>query len=166
MSTLSDDDFQRAYRYASALTGDRDRAFDVVHTAVTQWLQAAPKNVDNALAYFLRIVRNCFLADVRRAALMRWSPIEDSEAVIAVDLRAMEDIHLERAWLERAWAEFSVAEREVLFLWAVEGFTVDEISAQTGAPRGTLLARMHRLRKRFADPGPSGTGNVATGGQA
>jgi RNA polymerase sigma-70 factor (ECF subfamily) len=162
MSGLSDDDFQRAYRYAMALTGDRDQAYDVVHTAVAQWLQAAPKNVEHPLAYFLRIVRNAFLADIRRAALMRWSPLEDSEHVIAVDLRPMEDIHLERAWLEQAWEGFSTVEREVLFLWAVEGYTVDEISAQTRTPRGTLLARMHRLRKRFADGGPA----AAAGGQA
>lgn len=150
MNRLRDEDFQRAYRYAMALTGEREQAYDVVHTAVTQWLGAATAAVENPLAYFLRIVRNTFLADQRRAAQMRWSPIEDAGVVIPADLRALEDVQLERAWLERVWADFTAAEREVLFLWAVEGYTVDEISAQTGAPRGTLLARMHRLRKRFA----------------
>lgn len=150
MNRLGDEDFQRAYRYAIALTGDREQAYDVVHTAVTHWLSAPTAAVENPLAYFLRIVRNTFLADVRRAAQMRWSPIEDAEAVIPTDLRALEDVQLERAWLERVWADFTAAEREVLFLWAVEGYTVDEISAQTGAPRGTLLARMHRLRRKFA----------------
>ena len=150
MNRLRDEDFQRAYRYAIALTGEREQAYDVVHTAVTQWLSAATAAVENPLAYFLRIVRNTFLADQRRAAQMRWSPIEDVEAVIPADLRALEDVQLERAWLERVWADFTAAEREVLFLWAVEGYTVDEISAQTGAPRGTLLARMHRLRRKFA----------------
>lgn len=150
MNRLGDEDFQRAYRYAIALTGEREQAYDVVHTAVTHWLSAATAAVDNPLAYFLRIVRNTFLADQRRAAQMRWSPIEDAEAVIPADLRALEDVQLERAWLERVWGDFTAAEREVLFLWAVEGYTVDEISAQTGAPRGTLLARMHRLRRKFA----------------
>jgi RNA polymerase sigma-70 factor (ECF subfamily) len=41
----------------------------------------------------------------------------------------------------------------VLFLWAVEGYTIDEISRQTGTARGTLLTRLHRLRKRFASIG-------------
>ncbi|SDE11921.1 RNA polymerase sigma factor [Aquimonas voraii] len=150
MNRLGDEDFQRAYRYAIALTGDREQAYDVVHTAVTHWLAAPTAAVESPLAYFLRIVRNVFLADVRRAAQMRWSPIEDAEAVIPADLRALEDVQLERAWLERIWGDFTSAEREVLFLWAVEGYTVDEISAQTGAPRGTLLARMHRLRRKFS----------------
>lgn len=152
MDSLSDDDFQRAYRYAIALCGEREGAYDLVHTAVTHWLSASRAQVDNPLAYFLRIVRNTFLADRRRAAQMQWSALEDAGTVVAVDLRPLEDVHLERAWLEQAWADMSAAEREVLFLWAVEGYTVDEISAQTGAPRGTLLARMHRLRRKFSPP--------------
>jgi RNA polymerase sigma-70 factor, ECF subfamily len=155
VTALSDEDFQRAYRYAIALTGDREEAYDVVHTAVTQWLAAAPRGVEHPLAYFLRIVRNCFLADVRRAAQMRWTPLGEGEGetVIAADLRGLDEVHLERAWLEAAWATLSAAEREVLFLWAVEGYTVDEISTQTGAPRGTLLARLHRLRRKFSADG-------------
>lgn len=152
MDRLSDDDFQRAYRYAIALCGEREAAYDLVHTAVIYWLAAARAQVENPLAYFLRIVRNTFLADRRRAAQMQWSTLEDAGTVVAVDLRPLEDVHLERAWLEQAWTEMSAAEREVLFLWAVEGYTVDEISAQTGAPRGTLLARMHRLRRKFSAP--------------
>lgn len=164
MSSLSDEDFQRAYRYAIALCGERESAYDVVHTAVAQWLSAAPGGVDNPLAYFLRIVRNCFLADVRRAAQMRWTPLGEGEGetVVAADLRALEDVHLERVWLEAAWASLSAAEREVLFLWAVEGYTVDEISAQTGAPRGTLLARLHRLRRKLTADGAA----QRQGGQA
>jgi RNA polymerase sigma-70 factor (ECF subfamily) len=160
MSRLGDEDFQRAYRYAIALTGERELAYDVVHTAVTQWLAAPTAKVENPLAYFLRIVRNTFLADQRRAAQMRWSPIEDVEAVIPADLRALEDVQLERAWLGRVWGDFTAAEREVLFLWAVEGYTVDEISAQTGAPRGTLLARMHRLRRKFSGDAESARAGV------
>ena len=40
-------------------------------------------------------------------------------------------------------------ERELLFLWAVEGYTAQELADQTGAPRGTVLARLHRLRSKI-----------------
>lgn len=153
MSALSDSDFQRAYRYAMALCGDRDRAYDLVHTAVANWLQAAPSGVQHPLGYFLRIVRNGFIADARRAAQLRWSPLEEADGVIATDLSPLEDTVLRRDLLTRIWAGLGGAEREVLYLWAVEGFTIDEISAQTATPRGTLLTRLHRLRKRFAGDG-------------
>lgn len=150
MSALSDSDYQRAYRYAIALCGDRDAAYDLVHSAVANWLQAAPADVREPLGYFLRIVRNGYIADARRAALLRWTPLEDVAGAIATDLVPFEDTVLRRDALERIWKTLGAAEREVLYLWAVEGYTVDEISQQTATPRGTLLARLHRLRKRFA----------------
>ncbi|MGQ0800169.1 MAG: RNA polymerase sigma factor [Pseudomarimonas sp.] len=154
MSTLKDADYQRAYRYAMALCGDRDMAYDVVHNAVANWLHAAPKNVAEPLGYFLRIVRNCFIADGKRAAMLRWTPLDDVAGVIATDMAPLEETFLQRAQLQRIWVDLGAAEREVLYLWAVEGFTIEEIAQQTATPKGTLLTRLHRLRKRFAEPGP------------
>ena len=37
-------------------------------------------------------------------------------------------------------------EREILFLWAVEGFTVQDIANDLGIPKGTILSRLHRLK--------------------
>ncbi len=153
MSSLKDADYQRAYRYAMALCGDRDMAYDVVHNAVANWLQAAPKNVLEPLGYFLRIVRNCFIADAKRAAMLRWTPLEDVAGVIATDMAPLEETFLQRAQLQRLWVDLGTAEREVLYLWAVEGFTIEEIAQQTATPKGTLLTRLHRMRKRFAEPG-------------
>jgi len=153
VSALSDSDFQRAYRYATALCGDRDQAYDLVHSAVANWLQAAPKGVREPLGYILRIVRNGYIADARRAALLRWTPLDDVAGVVATDLAPLEDTVLQRGELAQIWKQLGPAEREVLYLWAVEGYTVDEISQQTATPRGTLLARLHRLRRRFAEAG-------------
>jgi RNA polymerase sigma-70 factor (ECF subfamily) len=46
-------------------------------------------------------------------------------------------------------------ERELLYLWAVEEYTIDEISELTGAPRGTLLSRLHRLRGKLLETRPA-----------
>jgi len=151
MSMLTDTDYQRAYRYAIALCGDRDMAYDVVHNAAANWLQAAPRNVVEPLGYFLRIVRNCFLADAKRAAMLRWTPLDEVAGVIATDMAPLEETFLQRVQLQRIWIDLRAAEREVLFLWAVEGFTIEEIAQQTATPKGTLLTRLHRLRKRFAE---------------
>ena len=40
-------------------------------------------------------------------------------------------------------------ERELLFFWAVEGCTAQEIADRTDSPRGTVLSRIHRLRQKI-----------------
>lgn len=40
-------------------------------------------------------------------------------------------------------------ESEVLYYWAIEGMTTQEIADQIDVPRGTVLSRLYRIRKRF-----------------
>ena len=42
-----------------------------------------------------------------------------------------------------------IFEREILYYWAIEGMTAQEISRQIDTPRGTVLSRLYRLRKKF-----------------
>lgn len=151
MHEVSEDDYQRAFRYARSLGADRDLALDLVQTAVMNGLTVDGTVISDPLGYLLTSVRNAFISDRRRATRLTWSCLDDVEGVIATDLQPLEEAAVTRDGLRRAWAELGPAEREVLHLWAVEGYTVDEISTQTGTPRGTLLARMHRLRKRLLD---------------
>jgi RNA polymerase sigma-70 factor (ECF subfamily) len=41
-------------------------------------------------------------------------------------------------------------QRVTITLMDVDGFTAAEVAAITGAPRGTVLSRAHRGRKRLA----------------
>jgi len=150
MHCLTDDDYQRAFRYARSLGADRDLALDLVQAAVTRGLASGRQDIDEPLAYLMTSVRNGFYSELRREKAVSWGRHDELDGVIATDLQPLEDMVISRDELRRAWAGLSAAEREVLHLWAVEGYTVDEISRRTGTPRGTLLARMHRLRNRLA----------------
>lgn len=151
MQALTDDDYQRAFRYARSLGADRDLALDLVQTAIVKALASARQDLQAPLAYLLTSVRHAFYSEIRREKTAAWSSLEDFEGVIATDLQPLEDMVIARDRLRHAWATLSPAEREVLHLWAVEGYTVDEIAAHTDTPRGTLLARLHRLRRRLAE---------------
>lgn len=151
MQGLTDDDYQRAFRYARSLGADRDLAFDLVQTAVMKGLAGARNDIDEPVAYLMTSVRHAFYSEIRRLKIANWSSYDDLDGVIATDLQPLEDLTIARDTLQQAWALLSPAEREMLHLWAVEGYTVEEISCLTGTPRGTLLARMHRLRKRLAE---------------
>lgn len=149
LEQLTDDDYQRAFRYACALGADRDLALDLVQTALVKGLTAAARHIDNPLAYLMTSVRNCFYTELRRSGRDS-SSFEDLDGVIATDLKPLEDLVIERDALNQIWLKLSPPERELLHLWAVEGHTIEEISDRTDTPRGTLLARLHRLRKRLS----------------
>lgn len=153
MRDLSDEDYQRAYRYAVTLAADPQSGFDLLHATLAHLLgRMLPE--DAGLAYLLRAIRNRFIDGGRRDALLQWSSLDDGTAtdrgqVIATDFSPLEDLAVNQDLLAQCWQRLSAVEREVLFLWAVEGFSVDDIAVQTSTPRGTLLARLHRLRKRL-----------------
>lgn len=150
MSTLSDDDLGRLYRYAMTLTRDRGRAYDLVHTAIVRWLDAGDVRVRQPRRYLMVTVRNMHFDDGRRHKLHHPEPIEHHEELSGSDQELMEDALIRAEHVERIWRLLRDAERELLFLWAVEGFTMAEISTHTGIPRGTLLARLRRLRLRIS----------------
>lgn len=149
LDSLSSEDYQRAFRYACALGADRDLALDLVQTALVKGLGAASREIDNPLAYLMTSVRNCFYTELRRKDRDH-TAFDDLDGVIATDLKPLEEMAIEQDALKQAWFKLSPMERELLHLWAVEGYTLEEISAMTDIPRGTLLARVHRLRKRLA----------------
>ncbi len=37
----------------------------------------------------------------------------------------------------------------LLYLWSVEGFTIDELATKMIIPRGTLLSKIHRIKKKI-----------------
>lgn len=157
MSGLSDEDLRQLYRYGMALARDRDRACDLVHTAVVRWLAGGRAGVDNPRRYVMVILRNAHFDEGRRRARHNPEPLDDGDdSVFHLDAAVLEDVLVREDQLAQIWRRLSDSEREVLYLWAVEGYTMAEVSALTGIPKGTLLARVHRIRQKFKpldDPG-------------
>ncbi len=150
MDTLDDNALNQAYRYATALAGDRDTAMDLVHSSYLKYLNRPARVAHEPIRYFLRVVRNTFLDQKRSEARWQWDELDAADG--AVDLRAggLESIEIHKDLVAQIWPRLSGPEREVLYLWAVEGYTMEEIATMTDTPRGTLLARMHRLKRKFS----------------
>lgn len=147
---LSDSELHRLYRYALSLTGDKDEAYDLLQTAVLRFLESDTKKIGKPMAYVSRIIRNHYFDAQRRANVIDWQPFPDDEPIdlsLTPIEQAMVDFD-EVAWL---LSVLSDRERELLFLWAVEGYTMEEISAHTDTPRATLLSRLHRIRQRLVE---------------
>ena len=96
-----------------------------------------------------RIIRNRYIDQARRE---QRSPVDFLELIddqmVDHEERLLEDLVVLDDTVARIWTELNPMEREVLCLWAVEGMTAQEMADQLDTPRGTILARIHRLRKK------------------
>ena len=142
----------RLYRYACTLTGDRDDGYDLVQKAVESYLRTAD-TVQSAEFYLMRSIRNAWYDQVRKTRL---------QLIVNEQLRSEQslqqdnvppslfDLLIQEQDVERLMQWLSVEERDLLYLWAVEEYTFQEISELHNIPKGTLLSQMHRLKKRIS----------------
>ena len=145
------------YRYALSLTHEPHQAYDLVQSCCEKTLRKPPAN--SALKPFMfRVIRNQFIDQYRRKKLeLVVDSQSDSLAVLEQQssLQELDDIMIDKQHVAILLRELNPQERELLYLWAVEGVTMQELADQTNTPRGTILSRLNRLKKRlkqeFAD---------------
>ncbi len=142
---------QKFYRYAMSLTKNSEDAKDLLQTSIEKWLLASMDEIKAPESYFIRIIRNTFLDHVRKWSKRVESPLDDVQEskIISLDDKVLEDHICDKDQVFQLLEELSYEERELLFLWAVEGYSFQEISTLLNTPRGTLLARIHRMKKRL-----------------
>lgn len=136
------------FRYCLALCGDRENARDLLHDALEKYLRNTPGDVQEPEAYIRRIARNGFIDQVRRRGVAMTETLEDPDALAGTE-RALEAMMVDRLTLETVWRQLTPPEREVVFLWAVDGLSASEIALHLGLTRNTVLSRLHRLRLRM-----------------
>jgi RNA polymerase sigma-70 factor (ECF subfamily) len=155
---------QRLFRYGCSLAHDEDAAYDLLQDALEISLRKAPDNSDAAIRYVQSIMRNRFIDQYRRDQRHPTVHLDDSDnQPVCIDPRVMEDIIIAEDEVESIMDALEPLERELLFFWAVEGYTAQEIADRTDSPRGTVLSRIHRLRQKILKQGQS-TDDGAAGG--
>ena len=141
---------QRLYHYGFSLTHDEDAACDLLQDALEISLRKAPVNAAAATQYVQRIMRNRFIDQYRRDHRHPTVSLDEADKQpLIIDPRVLEDIVIAEHEVESIMANLQPLERELLFFWAVEGCTAQEIAERTDSPRGTILSRIHRLREKI-----------------
>ncbi len=150
---LDQDMLNRMYRYCCALTGNESTAYDLLQDGVERYLRrdARMGEPDRPEAMLRRMLRNRFI-DTRRTDHSDRVEAYDDQRLDALSLgfRGLEDLLILRQDLDQLWRRLTPLERELLHLWAVEGHTAQEVAELLDEPRGTVLSRIHRLRRRLA----------------
>jgi RNA polymerase sigma factor (sigma-70 family) len=146
---LNEDDLNGLYQYALALSHHRDDAYDLLQDSVEKYLKkvkARSQSIDNPPAFVRTLIRNRYIDQYRH--LRRWqSERFDEGAAYDISATSLEQECIDADSLRRIWRQLAVEDRDILYHWAVLGYSTDEVSAILKIPRGTLLSRIHRLRK-------------------
>ena len=151
-----------AYTLARYLARRDDLAEDLVQEAFLRAYRSFDEHRStNTRAWLLTIIRNCFFTWKARGReeLPQRAPSESETAAERDGGQAREDETPETILIrhEEDCAMRSLIEalphpfREVLVLRDIEDMSYREIAAITGVPMGTVMSRLARARKMFAE---------------
>jgi RNA polymerase sigma factor (sigma-70 family) len=141
-------DLQKLQRYAYSLTANEADAYDLLQSAIETSLNRPADSVSKTISYIRMIMKNRFIDAYRHRQSFPLDDIYDHSPV-SMDGSSLEDIVIAGHDLDALWTRLEPIDREVLFFWAVEGYSMSEIAEKLEVSRGTLLSRIHRLRKRL-----------------
>ena len=137
--------------FAISLTGDVDRADDLVQEAVVRGLSHLHqfKRGTNFQGWMFTILRNQFHSAFRK----RRREVEDADGIYAakVAIPPEQGAYLDFTDFRNALGKLSPEQREALLLIGAEGLTYEETAVICNTKVGTIKSRVNRARKRLAE---------------
>lgn len=147
---IDNDLLQKLYRYAYTLTDNEPDAYDLLHDVLEKYFSNNQKSLDCTEAWLKTLIKNRYIDLWRRSKKIQLEPLgKIHEELIDLDLRNLEDLVVLADEFEMIWKQLSDDEREILYYWAIEGFSTSEVASKLGLPKGTVLSKIYRLRQRL-----------------
>lgn len=161
----------RLRRFAHGLTGDRDRADDVVQEACAralanadQWQQGTRLD-----SWMYRIAQNVWL-DQMRAQKVRgeFADIDDQTNLVGSDGRRTVETRQRLSAVSAAFSKLSQDQQLLVALICFDGLSYKEAASSLDLPIGTVMSRLARARIALSkaigeDPGTSPKGSQEYG---
>ncbi len=141
------------YRYSLALCNDTDEAYDLLYSNIEKFLTPGKNTqpVKNKMAFMKRCIRNSYF-DIQRhkkVHLIKSDALQNEHQALQQQLESLEESMIKQQEVGALLADLKSEERELLYLWAVEGYTAQEIADLQGGGRGTWLSRIHRIKTKL-----------------
>lgn len=156
---LQSDTLNRLYRYCHSLTNDAAQAYDLLQDGIERYLKQDRAQIQHPLPYMHRLLRNRYIDLERQKQRYPADSLDHAEpelreqmfnqAAISIGTETLEQQTIAAKDLEPIWASLNPAEREILYLWAVEGMSASEIGDHLDMPRNTILSKIHRSRQKI-----------------
>lgn len=143
---MTRDQLNQLYRYAVSLTNKVDEAFDLVQSALEKCYKQKRQEV-MSVAYVRAVIRNHFIDLCRRKKIIAFDIFDENTTPYIVD-DDLESVVVDQSVISHILTQLSNNERELLFLWAVEEYTAQEIADELNSPRNTILSRLHRVKQK------------------
>lgn len=143
----------RLRRYARVLTGDINRADDLVQdTLARAWAKRRLWRAGSDLrAWLFTIMHNVHINQfaMRQREYAEISLDADAGASWEIPVRSTQSDHLELVELFAQIGRLPNEQREVLLLAAVEELRYQDIAQILGVPIGTVMSRLNRAREKL-----------------
>jgi len=149
--TFSNELLNNLYRYALSLSNDQHQAYDLVQSCCEKVLKKQLA-ANELKPYMLKSIRNQYIDQFRRKKLelVVDSELEHKELLDEHFIaEGLEQLMIDRQHLTIILQDIDYQDRELLYLWAVEGNSMQELAQLSNVSRNTLLSRLNRLRKRL-----------------
>ena len=132
--------------FARTLTGNRERADDLVQDTIIRALNAEEQFIagTNLKAWMMTILRNHYINGLRRMRLEGDSIEHVPDAVLATP--PVQDNKVELQEVSEALMKMSPEHREVLILISATGLSYEETAEICGCAVGTVKSRLNRAR--------------------
>lgn len=148
---FTETELNKMYRYSLSLIKNEDAAWDLLQNSLEKFLKKNNDSQQYTIAYLYRIIKNNFIDEMRRQSRWQSEEFEEKPAHNAalLDPEVLNEELVSKEETQLILDHLKPGERELLYLWAVEGYTVQEIAEQTNVPKGTLLSKLHRIKKKL-----------------
>lgn len=145
---LTEENLQTLYRYSYVLTCNEQDAYDLLQSAVEKYLRSS-QQPSCQLAYLKRIIKNQHIDNYRHHQLIDIDCYDDTVISMDSDLDQLERMIINEDMVETILQSLSADERDIIYYWAYEGYTAQQISDTLNYPRGTVLSKLHRIRNQL-----------------
>jgi RNA polymerase sigma-70 factor (ECF subfamily) len=147
----------RLRAFAVSLSGNRDRADDLVQETLTKALQHLNSfdKGSNLIAWLFTILRNTYYSEFRK----RQREVQDTDGKYTSTLvsKADQELHLEYVDFRQALQKLPPDQREALILVGASGMSYDEAAEICKCAVGTIKSRVSRARQRLNELLGNGT---------
>lgn len=149
------------YQYAYSLTAQVSGAESLLQTALEKYFNT--HTIKQPLSYLRKIIRSQYIDDCQRKQLLGFEPLEQDVPVM-LDTTSLERQLVDKQRVDQLFARLNTAEREVLYLWAVVGYSASDIAKELNQSRASVLSRLYRSRQKILDECPGATIQAKSGG--